>query len=131
MHVLENPQKPCCNPSKQNYLVECEGELLSVFVGKQVQVFRLSRSTMVWERVGSLGNHTLYLNSSSALSAVAKTRKTEEKIYFPRYYGLSDFLSYSLRTGMYHSSVNEGSLKDYECPSEKLIFCGWIVPKWN
>ncbi|XP_065623828.1 F-box/kelch-repeat protein At1g57790-like [Quercus suber] len=70
--VLSKP-KPPCNGNLQKFLVECNGELLSVFVapfGKWVRVFKLNESKMTWNwiRVENLGNYMLYVSRSSSLS---------------------------------------------------------------
>ena len=114
-------------------LAECDGQLISVFIGdfgKWVRVFKLNQSTMVWERVENLGNRTLYISRSSALSTVAKNSKLENKIFIPRFCG-EDIVSYSLSTGMYHYSngCEDGSMKDYQ-GTRKLLLCGWIEPRW-
>ncbi|KAH7862044.1 hypothetical protein Vadar_034067 [Vaccinium darrowii] len=130
--ILENTRSPCKSFS-HNFLVECDGELLSVFVpdfGKCVEVFKLNSITLVWERVHSLGNHTLYISNSSALSTKAKAPEMEEKICLPRFCE-QGIVPYSLATGLYHysSGREEGSLKDYYGTRQQL-FSGWIVPRW-
>ena len=84
----------------QNYLVECDGELFSVFVGdmrKWVQVFKLNESKMTWIKVENLGNHMLYLSCSSSFSVMAKTPGMENKIYFHIFCGQS-MVFFSLET---------------------------------
>ncbi|RHN72321.1 hypothetical protein MtrunA17_Chr2g0286391 [Medicago truncatula] len=59
---LEEPQAPC-NKYFNNFLVECDGNLLAVFeisLGKGVKVFELNESTMTWIKVESLENHMLF-----------------------------------------------------------------------
>ncbi|KAH7861048.1 hypothetical protein Vadar_020980 [Vaccinium darrowii] len=125
---------PCKFWRSRNFLVECDGELLFVFVAhcdeRRVEVFKLNSNTLVWERVHSLGNRTLYISHSSALSAEAKIPKMEEKIYLPRFYEQA-IVSYSLATGLYHysSGSEEGSLEDYY-GTRHQPFSGWIVPRW-
>ncbi|PSR85335.1 F-box/kelch-repeat protein [Actinidia chinensis var. chinensis] len=130
--TLEYPRKPC-NGFNNNLLAECDGQLISVFMGdfgKWVQVFKLNHSTMVWERVENLGNRTLYISRSSALSTVATNSKLENKIFIPRFCG-EGIVSYSLSTGMYQYSYGceGGSLKDYQ-GTRKLLLCGWMEPRW-
>ncbi|XP_057956343.1 uncharacterized protein LOC131149686 [Malania oleifera] len=104
--VLAKPERPC-NSFYDGYLAECDGELLSVFVGhlgKWVEVFRLNRTAMVWVKIESLGNHMLFVSDSSSISAVAKIPEMENKIYFPRFYGeTQNIIFYSLETQRYHS----------------------------
>ncbi|XP_023907367.2 F-box/kelch-repeat protein At1g57790 [Quercus suber] len=87
--VLTKP-KPPCNGNFQKFLVECNGELLSIFVapfGKWVRVFKLNESKMTWVRVEDLGNYMLYVSHTSSMSAIVKSPGMENKIYFPRFYG--------------------------------------------
>ncbi|KAI8552815.1 hypothetical protein RHMOL_Rhmol06G0297400 [Rhododendron molle] len=131
--ILENTPTPC-KSFNRNFLAECDGKLLSIFItdlGKRVEIFKLNRSTLVWERVHSLGNHTLYISHSSALSIQANTPKMEDKIYLPRLCE-QGIVSYSLASGMYHysSGSEEGSLKDYYGTREQLS-SGWVVPRWH
>lgn len=88
--VLEEPQAPC-STYFNNFLVECDGNLLSVFespLANGVQVFKLNESTMTWIKVKSLRNHMLFVGKTS-FSAVANIPGMENKIYFPRFYGQS------------------------------------------
>ena len=127
--VLAKPKPPCTGGYDQNYLVECDGELFSVFVGnmrKWVQVFKLNESKMTWIRVENLGNHMLYLSCSSSFSVMAKTPGMENKIYFPIFCGQS-MVFYSLKTKKFHSF--EGKDVDFYSSREKLR-CGWIEPRW-
>ncbi|WJX27341.1 hypothetical protein P8452_16168 [Trifolium repens] len=61
--VLEELQAPCSTCFK-NFLVECDGNLLSVFespFAKRVQVFKLNESTMTCMKVKSLKNHMIFV----------------------------------------------------------------------
>ncbi|XP_030930088.1 uncharacterized protein LOC115955855 isoform X3 [Quercus lobata] len=127
--VLTKPKSPCMSGYDQNYLVECDGELFSVFVGnmrKWVQVFKLNESKMTWIRVENLGNHMFYLSCSSSFSVRAKTPGMENKIYFPIFCGQS-MVFFSLETKKFHSF--EGKDVDFYSSREKLR-CGWIEPRW-
>ena len=64
MSSLVSKSKPPCNGNLQKFLVECNGELLSVFVapfGKWIRVFKLNKSKMTWVRVENLSNYMLYV----------------------------------------------------------------------
>lgn len=127
--VLTKP-KPPCTGYIQNFLVECDGELLSVFVGpfgKWVLVFKLNESKMTWIRVESLGDYMLFLSSKSSFSAKAQTPGMENKIYFPRFCGQS-IVFYSLETCKYQSFQSE-DVVDFYSSREKLDCC-WIEPGW-
>ena len=118
--------KPPCTCYTQNYLVECNGELLSVFVGhfgKWVRVFKLNESKKTWIGVESLGNYMFYVSRSSSFSAKAKTPEMENKIYFPRFCGKNNVF-YSLETRKYHTRESK-DVVDFYSSREKLS-CGWI-----
>ncbi|RHN72318.1 hypothetical protein MtrunA17_Chr2g0286361 [Medicago truncatula] len=82
--VLEEPQAPCSS-CFNNFLVECDGNLLAVFeisLGKEgVRVFKLDESTMTWMKIESLKNHMLFVGKTS-FSAVANIPglKSDESI---------------------------------------------------
>jgi hypothetical protein len=121
-------QSPCTN-SINNFLVECNGNQLSVFEGpfcKWVRIFKLNESTMTWTKVESLGNYMLFVGKTS-FSAVAKISGMENKIYFPRFYDQS-IVFYSLETKKYHTFENE--VVNFESVREAHN-CSWIEPRWK
>ena len=127
--VLTKP-KPPCNDNFQKFLVECNGELLSIFVApfeKGVRVFKLNESIMTWVRVENLGNYMLYVSHKSSMSAIAKSPGMENKIYFPRFYGES-IVFYSLETDNYHSFKSKDVVDFYS--TTEVLCCGWIEPRW-
>ncbi|GMY30856.1 f-box/kelch-repeat protein [Fagus crenata] len=127
--VLTELKQPCTGYI-QNFLVECDGELLSVFLdhfGKWVRVFKLNELKMTWMRIESLGNYVLYVSRSSSFSVKATTHGTGNKIYFPRFCGQS-IVFYSLETGKYHS-IESKDVVDLYCSREKM-YCCWIEPTW-
>ena len=127
--VLTKP-KPPCNDNFQKFLVECNGELLSIFVApfeKGVRVFKLNESIMTWVRVENLGNYMLYVSHTSSMSAIVKSPGMENKIYFPRFYGES-IVFYSLETDNYHSFKSKDVVDFYS--TTEVLCCGWIEPRW-
>jgi hypothetical protein len=128
LEVLEELQAPCCT-CFNNFLVECDGNLLSVFespFAKGVYIFKLNESTMTWTRVESLKNHMLFVGKTS-FSVVANIPGMENKIYFPRFYGQS-IVFYSLETNNYHTFQNE--VVNFHHVREHLSG-SWIQPKWS
>ncbi|XVF03811.1 hypothetical protein REPUB_Repub05bG0025100 [Reevesia pubescens] len=106
--VLSKLTRPYNLSYHQNFLVECKGELLSVFVGKfgkEFHVFRLNDSSMEWIKVESLGNYMIFISHSSSFATMATSHLMENKIYFPRFCGQSgyDIWFYSLNTNKFHS----------------------------
>ncbi|GLT59499.1 hypothetical protein SLA2020_323130 [Shorea laevis] len=126
-HVIESP----CESFHQKFLLECDGKLLSVFVGflgEWVQIFRFDESKLVWVEVSDLGNHTLYISRFSAFSTIASPGM-QNRIYFPRFHGKNSVVYYSLDSGKLHSHGTEEVLEDLYHTKEQLI-CGWITPKF-
>ncbi|KAK6269636.1 hypothetical protein POUND7_006741 [Theobroma cacao] len=131
--VLLKPTRPCSS-YHQNFLVECNGKLLSVFVGefgKGVRVFKLNHSPMAWIEVESLGHYMIYISRSSSLAAMATAPGMENKIYFPRFCGQSGHSNvfYSLDTKKFHSFESGNAEVDFYSTREQLCAC-WIEPNW-
>lgn len=128
---LQELQPPCTN-FFNSFLVECDGNLLSVFEGednfqKWVQVFKLNEPTMNWSKVENLESHMLFVNGNASFSKVATIPGMENKIYFPRLYG-QNIVFYSLETNNYHTSENE--VLNFHHVREQLN-SSWIEPRWH
>ena len=126
---IEGPQAPY-NKHFNNFLVECDGNLLAVLessLGKGVRVFKLDESTMTWMKVESLQNHMLFVGKTS-FSAVANIPGMENKIYFSRFYG-QNVVFYSLDTNNYHTFEND-EVVNFHHMREHLDGC-WIQPRWH
>ncbi|KAF8395790.1 hypothetical protein HHK36_019741 [Tetracentron sinense] len=131
-NILPNPQKPCIS-ARQNFLVECNGDLLSVFVGhlaKWVRIFRLDRSIMVWKETKCLEDHTLFISRVASLTKTEMTKKwgMENKVYFPRFRG-KEGVSYTLGACSNHFSESEKSNLNFYGTKEP-VHCAWIEPRW-
>jgi hypothetical protein len=89
------------------YLMEIEGELISVShktrgLQEPIQVFRLDKSEMVWNKIEDLGNLTLFLCLGSSIARPSPFNGCENKIFFPRYDSYSKLgARYSLETNLY------------------------------
>jgi hypothetical protein len=128
---LNEPLAPLANYFN-SFLVECDGNLLSVFeVEGQFQncvhVFKLNELTMTWIKVENLENHMLFLSNSASFSSVATIPGMENKIYFPRLYG-QNIVFYSLETNNYHTFENE--VLNFHHVREQLN-SSWIQPRWH
>ncbi|KAG8386110.1 hypothetical protein BUALT_Bualt03G0114900 [Buddleja alternifolia] len=127
--VMEQTRKPC-NTFHQIFLVECGGELLSVFIGsagKWVLVCKLNASKNAWEIMTSLSNYNLYLSRCSSFSVMASPG-AGNKIYFPRFRG-GGIVFYSLDTGKWHSYGSQDSSNNFYDTKLMLDSC-WINPSW-
>jgi hypothetical protein len=127
--ILEEPQAPCSSHFN-NFLVECDGNLLTVFespFAKGVQVFKLNEDTMTWMKIKSLKNHMLFVGKTS-FSAVANIPGMENKIYFNRFYGHS-VVFYSLETNNYHTFKND-EVVNFHHVREQLNGT-WVQPRWH
>ncbi|VFQ84307.1 unnamed protein product [Cuscuta campestris] len=129
--VLDKPQCPdgLIDSSYHNYLVECGGELISVFVGrlgKWVSVYRLNGDEEAWETVADLGGYDLYLSPSSSLSVLTKTRGN--RIYGHWLCG-SEIAFFSLDTGKWHFSGSGDSSCDLY-GTRMHLNSSWVMPTW-
>ncbi|KAJ4974877.1 hypothetical protein NE237_008051 [Protea cynaroides] len=112
----------------QNFLVECDGNLLAVFVGPVggwIQVCRLDQSKMIWENVKSLGNWMLFLSEKTCFSVKAAVRGMGNKIYFQRFYA-NHGVFYSLTTKRYHTFDGGCCLTNFYGTTEE-IQCTWML----
>lgn len=98
-------------------------------MGKWVDVFRWDRETEGWNKVESLGNWTIFINSSSScFSTEARRPEMGNKIYFPRFYG-GCVVFYSMEKKKWHFDRSEDALSDFHGTKE-LLNCCWIEPSW-
>ncbi|KAJ8440478.1 hypothetical protein Cgig2_013637 [Carnegiea gigantea] len=125
--VHDRPETLGDDGMHSNHLVECDGELLSIFIGemgKWIQVFRFDQTKMKWVRIESIGNHVLFLSPISSFSMVARERGMANRIYLPRRYG-NGVLFYALDTGKYSILTGEKSFEDFSGTKEHTRCC-WI-----
>ncbi|KAL5718601.1 hypothetical protein ACHQM5_011485 [Ranunculus cassubicifolius] len=93
--------------STRSFIMECDGEIFSVFVGfvgSPVRVYKFdeSKKKMKWLKVESLGERLMFLSHTTSLLMPAVLKGTENRIYFPRFKGTFSVF-YSLTSGNYHS----------------------------
>ncbi|CAL1373366.1 unnamed protein product [Linum trigynum] len=116
---------------KREYLVECEGEIMSILVGdlgKSILVYRFDRQKKGWWRVNSLGSNMVFLSNTSCFSTMAKISGMENKIYFPRLSAKGSIVFYLLDTHKYHTFDYDDAMEDF-LPTSEVHICGWIEPK--
>ncbi|KAF5181868.1 hypothetical protein FRX31_028558 [Thalictrum thalictroides] len=64
----------------KNFILEYDGEILSVFVGylgKSVLIYKLNRSEMRWERLESLGDKVIFLSHTASMGTCRVERDRE------------------------------------------------------
>ncbi|KAJ6289234.1 hypothetical protein OIU76_025111 [Salix suchowensis] len=135
---LDSPGNPCASPIMNCYMVDCNGERMSVFVGHMgqwVRLYMLDHSSMVWKETKDLGDSVLFL--SQVGSRLTKTTKLqvppglENRIYFPRFNkkeGTCTF--YDLSAGKFHTSCNDHGREDYY-GTTSFSDCAWIEPSYH
>ncbi|KAL5712746.1 hypothetical protein ACHQM5_014887 [Ranunculus cassubicifolius] len=139
VHLLPSPRASV----HQNYLVESNGELLSVFVGskgswvcayKLISTYFSGDLTMQWRSLKSLGDQMVFVSRSTSLSLKAANDGMRNKIYFPLLFDnkKNNYLFYSLETCMWESSFGD-CLKNDIYSSTELLHCTWIQPtlRWK
>ncbi|XP_050220969.1 uncharacterized protein LOC126671254 [Mercurialis annua] len=130
--LLRWPEKPCVS-SESNYLIECNGDLFSVFEGpsgKYIKVFKLDKKSMSWLNVDSLGDETvLFVSRTTSFSAECKVPRIGNKVFFPRFRdGYCVF--YSLVTEKFHCLKIDKARDDFYGTTEKL-HCSWFEPNFQ
>ncbi|XP_019163510.1 PREDICTED: F-box/kelch-repeat protein At1g57790-like [Ipomoea nil] len=113
----------------ESYLVECEGELLAVFLsfmGEKISVVRLDEERMEWMKVESLGDFMVFISLPTSFARKKMVDGMENKIYFPRLSG--DYtVFYCLATKTYRTFGNKFCQKDLYETREQLNCC-WTEP---
>lgn len=125
--IHSKPQTPGDGTFHSSHLVECGGELLSVFIGdmgKWIRVFRFDQTKKKWVPVKSLGNHVLFVGPSSSFSVVPRELGMANRIYLPRRRG-DGVVFYALDTGKYSTLSGEESFEDLSGTKEHGRCC-WI-----
>ncbi|PIA46786.1 hypothetical protein AQUCO_01500377v1 [Aquilegia coerulea] len=115
----------------RNYLVECNGELLSIHIshlGKGVSVYKLDRSSMKWAPLNSLEDRALFLSEAMSISLKAVDERMKNKIYFPiSYNDTNNYVFYSFETRRWYSLFGDYCSEDIYNTREQL-HCTWILP---
>ncbi|VFQ71854.1 unnamed protein product [Cuscuta campestris] len=129
--VLEKPQRPAdLKFFSHNFLVECGGELISVFLGragKWVYVYKLNNCHQVWEKVSNLGGYDLYLNPTS--SSAMPSSSGGNRIYFPLLRG-TNIVYFSMETGKWHFSGSQQDSSSHLYGTRWYPNSCWIKPCW-
>nr|GLL31718.1 F-box/kelch-repeat protein At1g57790-like [Ipomoea trifida] len=126
-------QEVLCSPPEdetfESYLVECEGELMAVFLsymGTKISVVRLDEERMEWRKVESLGDFMVFISVGTSFARKKTVEGMENKIYFPRLSG--DYtVFYCLATERYKTFGNNFCQKDLYETREQLNCC-WTEP---
>lgn len=128
-HRQLEPRDPFVS-HERNFLVECNGELLSVsmsFMGRSISASKLDTVEMTWHKVDSLGDQMLFESNTSSLSAMRVVQGMENKIYLPKIHGKCGVF-YSLASCLFQTFGNDFSCEDWDGTGE-LLSCCWIEPK--
>ncbi|KAF9621683.1 hypothetical protein IFM89_025978, partial [Coptis chinensis] len=115
----------------ENYLVGCDGELFSVYIGpkgKWVDVHKWDYLKSKWMAVNSLKDKMLFVSRSTCVSLKATTEGMQNKIYFPiTFRDKTDYVYYSLDSRSWHSSFGDyHSENNYETKAQ--LHSTWIQP---
>lgn len=130
---LNRPEQPC-QSIRENFLVECNGDLVLVcvgHVGEYVKVFKLNRLGTAWQEVDSIEDWMLMVSHTTSISVACRSLKLqgmENKIFFPRFNGRDSFF-YSLDTCSFHSFGIGYTGEDFYNAKEHT-HCTWIEPNF-
>ncbi|KAH7861482.1 hypothetical protein Vadar_026732 [Vaccinium darrowii] len=115
-------------PHERNFLLECDGELLSIsFMGKLFSVSKLDSVERAWHEVDCLGDQMLFVSNTSSLLAKRVVQGMKNKVYLLRINGKCGVF-YSLTSGLFQTFGNDFSHKDLFGTTE-VLNCYWIEPK--
>ncbi|PWA56760.1 hypothetical protein CTI12_AA414480 [Artemisia annua] len=125
--------------TKQYFITNCDQHTLLVTVGEfgeAVEVFKLNDSEEKWEKIDSLGKHTVYICGTAWFCIEAKEPKMENKIFFPRLHTKNKrVVFYSLDTCRYHTfdaqNFPKERLEDSFGTTHHLSLNVWIEPSWS
>ncbi|KAF9621465.1 hypothetical protein IFM89_021769 [Coptis chinensis] len=128
--IIEEKNKPY-KSMNENYLVGCDGELFSVYVGpkgKWVDVRKWDYSKSKWMVVHSLKDKMLFVSRSTCVSLKATKEGMQNKIYFPiTFHDKNNYVYYSLDSRSWHSSFGDyHSENNYETKAQ--LHSTWIQP---
>ncbi|XP_074318263.1 F-box/kelch-repeat protein At1g57790-like [Silene latifolia] len=125
--VYKHPFDEETSSLNSSYLVEVDGELVSVFIGGHgswVKVFKFNISDKCWIKLDTLGEHTLFVSPASSFSIKTDKSEMRNRIYLPRRKE-NKIVFYSLDTGKYHTSTSANSLDDFY-GTKAQSFCCWV-----
>ncbi|CAI0544896.1 unnamed protein product [Linum tenue] len=118
-----------------NYLLECNGKLLSVYTGRMgefVRAFELNREAAAWEGLDDLDDTMLFLSSASSLSTTSKGARIcglGNKVFFDRFRE-KDSVFYSLATRKFHSLWSRYENNGW-CDTKEYVNCAWMEPNFG
>lgn len=131
-----HPVLPPC-PSQiaqESYLLEHDGELLSVFIGykgQYVNVYKLDRSNMKWDIMSDLQGRMLFLSRSTSMALKAVAERMQNRICFPMWFqNKTNYLFYSLETRSWQSNFNN-FCDEQVFNAAELLHCTWIQPTFT
>ncbi|KAJ4763358.1 F-box protein family-like [Rhynchospora pubera] len=107
------------------YLLECNGELISVFRAANmdyVRVFKLDRPKMAWTLLDDLGNLSLFLDFRSSIARKSPCRSFSNKLFLPR---LRDERN---ETTFYYCMKTQMHNPDFQSLREPYN-CVWLEPQ--
>ena len=110
--------------SEYCYLLECNGDLISVFRAVNmdyIRVYKLDRSTMSWTQLEDLGDLTLFLDFRTSIARALPRKSYNNKLYLPRLRDES-----STTTFYYHMKTKMHN-PDFKCLKEPYN-CVWLEP---
>ncbi|XP_050207922.2 uncharacterized protein LOC126657298 [Mercurialis annua] len=137
--IILHRRNPCTDPDIENFLVEYNGELVSVFVGymgEYVRVYKLNNwIPRSWKEVESLEDWMIFISHTSSISLSSPSHSSqvhgmENKIYFPKFHG-GHSVFFSLSTCQFHSFQEDGyTAEDLENMKE-YVNGTWFQPSFQ
>ncbi|PWA44092.1 hypothetical protein CTI12_AA529580 [Artemisia annua] len=131
--------KGYCRSRTQYFITNCDEHTLLVSVGEcgeAVEIFKHNEYEEKWEKIDSLGKHTIYICATTWFCIEAKEPKMENKIFFPRLHKKNKrVVFYSLDTCRYHTfdaqNFQGEHLEDFFGTTHHVSLNVWIEPSWS
>ncbi|TYH07626.1 hypothetical protein ES288_A08G248300v1 [Gossypium darwinii] len=126
--IIDKLKHPC-DSIQENFLVESNGELISIcmgHIGEYVRVFRLNYHYEIrWEEVQNLGDEMIFASRTGSMCL--RTHSMGNTIYFPNFDNGGNGLFYSLASRKFHSLGVALPRKDLY-NTKRMLHCAWITP---
>ncbi|KAJ6977872.1 hypothetical protein NC653_029690 [Populus alba x Populus x berolinensis] len=147
--VLDSPGNPCTSsPISNCYLVDCNGELMSVFVGymgQWVRVYMLDPSSMAWKETKDLGGRVLFLSqvgSGLTKTTVSKHKYASTKKQYCFKIKTCEALTWRIKTDVasstsmvqimpYKGGITRKKLSSVFAPAELMVIQSFPCSRYN
>ncbi|CAI0552604.1 unnamed protein product [Linum tenue] len=136
--LLDATKRPAAfmdNPRNMAYLLECNGELISIVVGpigEFVRVYKFFNLTYSWQVVDDLKDQMVFCSPTGCVALMSNEAQgtgLENTVHFPRFHERRHVF-YSLSTEQFHSFEPGYPSIDF-CDTKLLLNRTWMIPSFQ